>query len=217
MLRECDINEISDGKRYQANDLVKLGCNDCKGCHSCCEGMEDTIVLDPYDIYRLTRNLEMDFTQLMQGRIALHVEEGLILPHLAMSEETGVCSFLNEEGRCSIHAHRPGICRLFPLGRIYENDGFSYFLQVNECVRENRTKEKIKNWLNTPRLKDYEAFILKWHNYTKEMQAFLVGREDAKDWNMLHLQMFYMMPYASEDFYEEFEVRLAEMKKRMVM
>ncbi len=217
MLRECDINEISDGKRYQANDMVKLGCNDCKGCHSCCEGMEDTIVLDPYDIYRLTRNLEMNFTQLMQGRIALHVEEGLILPHLAMSEETGACSFLNEEGRCSIHAHRPGICRLFPLGRIYENDGFSYFLQVNECVRENRTKEKIKNWLNTPRLKDYEAFILKWHNYTKEMQAFLVGREDAKDWNMLHLQMFYMLPYETEDFYEEFEVRLAEMRKRMVM
>ena len=217
MLRECDINEISDGKRYQANDMVKLGCNDCKGCHSCCEGMEDTIVLDPYDIYRLTRNLEMDFTQLMQGRIALHVEEGLILPHLAMAEETGACSFLNEEGRCSIHAHRPGICRLFPLGRIYENDGFSYFLQVNECARENRTKEKIKNWLNTPRLKDYEAFILKWHNYTKEMQAFLAGREDAKDWNMLHLQMFYMMPYESEDFYEEFEVRLAEIKRRMSM
>ena len=215
MLRECDINEISDGKRYQANDMVKLGCNDCKGCHSCCVGMEDTIVLDPYDIYRLTKNLDLDFTRLMQGRIALHVEEGLILPHLAMAEETGACSFLNEEGRCSIHIHRPGICRLFPLGRIYENDGFSYFLQVNECVRENCTKEKIKNWLNTPRLKDYEAFILKWHNYTKEMQAFLKNREDAKDWNMLHLQMFYMMPYESADFYEEFEVRLADMKKRM--
>ena len=127
MLRECDINEISDGKRYQANDMVKLGCNDCMGCHSCCEGMEDTIVLDPYDIYRLTKNLDLDFTRLMQGRIALHVEEGLILPHLAMDEETGACSFLNEEGRCSIHAHRPGICRLFPLGRIYEDGGFSYF------------------------------------------------------------------------------------------
>ena len=217
MLRECDINEISDGKRYQANDMVKLGCNDCKGCHSCCVGMEDTIVLDPYDIYRLTKNLDLDFTRLMQGRIALHVEEGLILPHLAMDEETGACSFLNEEGRCSIHAHRPGICRLFPLGRIYEDGGFSYFLQVNECIRENRTKEKIKNWLNTPRLKDYEAFILKWHNYTKEMQTFLANREDAKDWNMLHLQTFYIMPYASEDFYEEFEVRLADMRKRMVM
>ncbi len=217
MLRECDINEISDGKRYQANDMVKLGCNDCKGCHSCCVGMEDTIVLDPYDIYRLTVNLGTDFQTLMQGQIAFHVEEGLILPHLAMSEETGACSFLNEEGRCSIHAHRPGICRLFPLGRIYEDGGFSYFLQVNECVKENRTKEKIKNWINTPRLKDYEAFIQKWHNYTKEMQSFLAHREDAKDWNMLHLQMFYMMPYESEDFYEEFEVRLADMKKRMVM
>lgn len=217
MLRECDINEISDGKRYQSNDMVKLGCNDCKGCHSCCVGMDDTIVLDPYDIYRMTANLGMDFQNLMQERIALHVEEGLILPHLAMSAESGACSFLNGEGRCSIHPYRPGICRLFPLGRIYENGGFSYFLQVNECVKENRTKEKIKNWINTPRLKDYEAFILKWHNYTKEMQAFLTDREDAKDWNMLHLQMFYMMPYESDDFYEEFEVRLADMKKRMLM
>lgn len=215
MLRECDINEISDGKRYCANDMVKLGCNDCRGCHSCCEGMEDTIVLDPYDIYRLTRNLDLDFQILMQERIALHVEEGLILPHLAMSELTGACSFLNEEGRCSIHAHRPGICRLFPLGRIYENGGFSYFLQVNECVRESRTKEKVKNWIDTPRLREYEAFILKWHNYIKEMQSFLEDKADAKDWNMLHLQMFYILPYESEDFYLEFEERLVDMKRRM--
>lgn len=215
MLRECDINEISDGKRYCANDMVKLGCNDCRGCHSCCEGMEDTIVLDPYDIYRLTRNLDLDFQTLMQERIALHVEEGLILPHLAMSELTGACSFLNEEGRCSIHAHRPGICRLFPLGRIYENGGFSYFLQVNECVRESRTKEKVKNWIDTPRLREYEAFILKWHNYIKEMQSFLKDKADAKDWNMLHLQMFYILPYESEDFYLEFEERLVDMKRRM--
>lgn len=215
MLRECDINEISDGKRYCANDMVKLGCNDCRGCHSCCEGMEDTIVLDPYDIYRLTRNLDLDFQILMQERIALHVEEGLILPHLAMSELTGACFFLNEEGRCSIHAHRPGICRLFPLGRIYENGGFSYFLQVNECVRESRTKEKVKNWIDTPRLREYEAFILKWHNYIKEMQSFLKDKADAKDWNMLHLQMFYILPYESEDFYLEFEERLVDMKRRM--
>lgn len=216
MLRECDINEISDGKRYQANDMVKLGCNDCKGCHSCCEGMEDTIVLDPYDICRLTVNLGTDFQSLMQGRIALHVEEGLILPHLSMAGVKGACSFLNEEGRCSIHAYRPGICRLFPLGRIYEGEGFSYFLQVNECVKENRTKEKVKNWIDTPRLKEYEAFILKWHNYTKQMQAFLAQREDAKDLNLLHLQIFYIMPYGSMDtFYEEFENRLAEMTARM--
>ena len=32
--------------------------------------------------------------------------------------------FLNEQGRCSIHDSRPGFCRLFPLGRFYENGGF---------------------------------------------------------------------------------------------
>ena len=218
MLRECDINEISDGKRYGSGDMAKLGCNDCKGCHSCCEGMEDTIVLDPYDICRMTVNLGTDFQSLMQGRIALHVEEGLILPHLYMREDTKACSFLNEEGRCGIHAHRPGICRLFPLGRIYEEDGFSYFLQVNECVKENRTKEKIKNWIDTPRLKTYEEYILKWHNYTKKMQAFLFDQENVKDWNLLHLQIFYIMPYGSEDtFYEEFENRLADMLNRITV
>lgn len=209
MLRECDINEISDGKRYQSNDMVKLGCNDCEGCHACCEGMDDTVVLDPYDICRLTTNLHTDFQIMMQGKIALHVEEGLILPHLAMSGNSKACSFLNEKGRCSIHPFRPGICRLFPLGRIYEDSAFSYFLQVNECAKENRTKEKIKNWLDTPHLKEYENFILKWHNYTKEMQQFLAEREDAKDWNLRHLQFFYIMPYGSmESFYEEFDVRL---------
>lgn len=212
MLRECDMNEISDGRRYRANDLVKVGCNDCKGCHSCCEGMDDTIVLDPYDICRLTVNLSQTFEGLMSGRVGLHVEEGVILPHLLMQENTGACSFLNAEGRCSIHAYRPGICRLFPLGRIYEEDGFSYFLQVNECTRENRTKEKVKNWMDTPRFKEYEAFVLQWHNYVKILQNKLQERDDAKNLNMMHLQIFYIRPYQSMDtFYEEFAGRMQEM------
>lgn len=212
MLRECDMNEISDGRRYRANDLVKVGCNDCKGCHSCCEGMDDTIVLDPYDICRLTVNLNQNFEVLMSGRVGLHVEEGVILPHLLMQENTGACSFLNAEGRCSIHAYRPGICRLFPLGRIYEEDGFSYFLQVNECTKENRTKEKVKNWMDTPRFKEYEAFVLQWHNYVKILQNKLQERDDAKNLNMMHLQIFYIRPYQSMDtFYEEFAGRMQEM------
>ena len=32
MIRELDLNEISDGKKYSSNDMVKLGCEECKGC-----------------------------------------------------------------------------------------------------------------------------------------------------------------------------------------
>ena len=35
-----DINEISDGKKYSISDMVKIGCDDCKGCSACCRQME---------------------------------------------------------------------------------------------------------------------------------------------------------------------------------
>ena len=49
MKRYIDLNEISDGKLYTANDLVKADCHDCKGCSACCQGMGSSIVLDPMD------------------------------------------------------------------------------------------------------------------------------------------------------------------------
>ena len=57
MLRNIDLDEISDGKLYTAGDLAKVGCQDCEGCCDCCCQMGDTIILDPLDVW-----------QLMQGR-----------------------------------------------------------------------------------------------------------------------------------------------------
>ena len=53
MLRELDFNEISDGKFYQSQDMVRADCGGCKGCSSCCRGMDSSIVLDPLDVTRL--------------------------------------------------------------------------------------------------------------------------------------------------------------------
>lgn len=32
MRREVTLEEISDGRLYEANDMVKADCQDCKGC-----------------------------------------------------------------------------------------------------------------------------------------------------------------------------------------
>ena len=56
---------------------------------------------------------------------------------------------MNDAGRCSIHPYRPGICRLFPLGRYYEEDGFRHILQIHECEKTNRSKVKIRKWMDT--------------------------------------------------------------------
>ena len=57
MKRNVTLEEISDGNLYEANDMVKADCQDCAGCHDCCEGMGDSVVLDPMDVYRLCTNL----------------------------------------------------------------------------------------------------------------------------------------------------------------
>ena len=54
MERNVTMAEISDGKLYSRDDMVRAGCDDCRGCSACCRGMGNSIVLDPYDVYRLT-------------------------------------------------------------------------------------------------------------------------------------------------------------------
>ena len=116
MEREIDLGQVSDGKLYAANDLVKVGCSDC-GCGTCCQNMGTSIILDPYDIWQLQAGLGKGFAELMaEGRIELNMQDGLILPNLKLAGEGESCTFLNAEGRCSIHSFRPGFCS-FPLGR----------------------------------------------------------------------------------------------------
>lgn len=211
MERNVRIEEISDGKLYSVNDMVKAGCDDCKGCSACCQGMGSSIILDPYDVYRLTTGLNIKFEELLISHVDLNVVEGIILPNLKMNGKNESCTFLNEEGRCSIHAHRPGICRIFPLGRIYENGSFQYFLQVHECKKQNRTKVKVKKWIDTPEIAKNEAFINTWHYFLKEVTAKLktLSEESVKQINMYILNVFFITLYEKErDFYSQFEERI---------
>ena len=210
MKRNVSLEEISDGKLYTSNDMVKADCGDCAGCSACCHGMGESIVLDPLDIYRLTTNLEMSFEALLTQYIELNVVDGVILPNLKMAGPEEACGFLNEKGRCSIHSHRPGICRLFPLGRFYEDGDFKYFLQTNECKKENRTKVKVKKWIDTPNLKQYEEFVNDWHNFLLNIQEIASDCDEtsAKQISMFILQNFYMKPYdRSKEFYPQYEER----------
>lgn len=207
-----NLEEISDGKVYYLRDMVRAACNDCEGCHACCEDMGDSIILDPLDVYLLQKNLGVSVESLIEKRIELRMVEGLILPNMMMSGETNCCTFLNEEGRCSIHAFRPGICRVFPLGRIYDEDGLSYFLQKEGCVKPNRSKVKVSKWLDTPELRKNQQYLIDWHDFRKQMEAVIEDTEDEKTVKMITmflLNTFFIQPYdVNADFYEQFYARL---------
>lgn len=217
MKRNVSLEDISDGKLYEANDLVKADCGGCDGCSACCQGMGQSVILDPLDVHRLVNGLNMSMEQLLQDKLELNVVDGIILPNLQMNNRQEACGFLNENGRCSIHPYRPGICRLFPLGRYYENGSFKYFLQINECRKQNRFKVKVKKWIDTPQLKEYEQFVADWHYFLNDVEELLKKAEGEmpKTINMYILQQFYMKAFMGDDFYGQFAVRMQEARQAL--
>ncbi len=213
-----NLRKITDGRFYSANDMVKVGCHDCAGCSTCCKDMGNSILLDPYDVYRLSKGLGMSIEELFGGPVELGMQEGLILPNLRMvqkgMEQVPSCSFLNEEGRCRIHAYRPGICRLFPLGRNYEGDTMNYFLLTKECPAENKTKMKVNKWLDCGNVREYEKYLVTWHAFTKRVREKVLENScteaAAKQITMLMLQVFYMKEYSGENFFDAFYQRMEE-------
>ena len=220
MKRNVDINEISDGRLYSSGDMVKADCHDCAGCSDCCRGMGSSIILDPMDIWRMRRGIHKDFQALLEaGNIELNIVDGIILPNLKMDSVRDACPFLDEQGRCSIHSWRPGLCRLFPLGRYYEENGFKYFIQIHECRKQDRGKIKIKKWLGIPNLKAYENYIMEWHSFLNQCENELdtLSEENVRILTLYVLRRFYETAYMAADengFYEEFAARLGEVKEK---
>lgn len=228
MYRDQTIEEIYDGKFYGINDLAKIGCDGCRGCSACCHGMGGSIVLDPLDVHRLAAGIGTTPAGLLQehrevlpgtnetvicsARMELGMVDGLILPHLKLDGEEEACTFLNAEGRCSVHGFRPGVCRLFPLGRYYDGSGdYRYIVQAGECPYPAKSKVKIKRWIDTPDYARYHAFVLRWHEAQKAVQRAVAEAtpEQARGICVKVLQMFYLTPYPQDGFFEEFERRVA--------
>lgn len=199
---------------YSSNEMARLGCNECSGCSSCCRGMGQSILLDPYDLYQLQAATGQTFAQLMQEKIELHVEDGLILPSIKMQSGLDACGFLNSENRCSIHRYRPGLCRLFPLGRNYDEKGLRYFLLDDACKIQNRTKIKIKKWLGIETLPKYEQFLFDWHDLRREIQTQIMDRQSdayTQKINVKFLETYYQRPYdTGKEFFDQFEERKKE-------
>lgn len=203
-------------KFYDLNDLVRADCHDCQGCSSCCRDMGDSILLDPYDAYQLQREGKPVSVLLESGVVALTVWAGMILPHLQMNEMTGACSFLSDGGRCEIHGYRPGMCRLFPLGRNFTEGKMNYFLLENACANRSRSKIRVSRWMGIEPADRYHEFVLAWHDFRHEMVELLeeAAEDSAKHLNMYLLHTFFLTSYdAAEDFYPQFESRVQRIRE----
>lgn len=192
MVRQLDLSKYTDGRKYTKDDKARIACDDCKGCSKCCQNMGNSIVVDPWDVRLLKQRLNTNFDGLLQTILELNMVDGLILPNIKMQEGTDACIFLNIEGRCNIHESRPGFCRLFPLGRLYESEeDFVYINQVHECPYKGKEKIRIKDWLDVPNIDDYEQYIKEWHKFLIDKRREVVANPDKAKEICLEVLKYY--------------------------
>jgi hypothetical protein len=209
MIRDCNFEEISDGRTYDLNDMVKCDTNGCIGCHKCCTNVGSSIVLTPYDVSAVKKITDKDFQTLInEGYIELNMVDGLILPNIKIAEGRG-CSFLNAEGRCSIHAARPDICRLYPLGRIYLDGSYKYFLQKDECAGRVKSKIKVKKWINAENSEAEKKFILAWHDLVRRLGDYNVkARNEGRGEKLNDIAMYVLNTFYVSDIAADYQAQL---------
>ena len=93
---------------------------ECRGCSRCC--YDKSIHVNPYEVARLARNRGVNTTEFLTRYCD---SNGMKLNRT----EQGACVFLTPDG-CGVHADRPLVCRLYPLGRRVGVDGEETFREV---------------------------------------------------------------------------------------
>ncbi|MGE5385530.1 MAG: YkgJ family cysteine cluster protein [Betaproteobacteria bacterium] len=94
----------------------------CNRCLHCCR--DKKIQLNPYEVARLAANRGLSTTEF----IARHTNGG---GTVLGTQADGTCTFLGPAG-CTVHADRPLVCRLYPLGRYVDFSGTETFAQIEQ-------------------------------------------------------------------------------------
>lgn len=148
-------NETYDIEMLEDKKVV-TGCN---SCGQCCRNRND-ILLKPIDIYKMSKELNISPIQLINKYCEVYIGETSKLPVVSVKfrdnlfDKTTICPFLKKVNEktyhCRIHNSKPGVCKIYPLGRINSgNDNETmYFKQPITCVKKEDQKEyTFEEWL----------------------------------------------------------------------
>lgn len=142
----------------------------CNACGRCCRGKR--IQVSPFEMAALA------------GFLGISTEEALrrfcdddIPIYLRWAADKS-CIFFDSERGCTVHAARPLVCRLYPLGRTLNRDGLETFTsatphpQTEGVYSRNGT---VADWIRSQRA---DAYIAEVDNYYR-LYLELVARLEA--------------------------------------
>lgn len=111
----------------------------CNNCKRCCHNK--LIQVNPYEAVRLASHLGVSTGEFARDCL----DDNVFLKRTP----DGACIFLGEGG-CSVHPHRPLVCRIYPLGRHVAGSGgetFTHFAPHPQSAGEYGHDKTIEDYL----------------------------------------------------------------------
>lgn len=151
----------------------------CRGCGKCCKNRFD-LLLTPRDLFNIARGLGIPINKVIKQFCEPYVGADSQAPIIRIKPQgrQNACPFLSGK-RCGIHAIKPGICAMFPIGRIHIRDTDSdemirtkYIIQPTECGATNE-KHTIRSWLSRFHIELDDPFPLQWANTFAQVSMIL--------------------------------------------
>lgn len=149
-------------------DLMQLSCG-INGCSSNCCAKSAPIILNPYELALICRASGMSYEDLLDF---VDTDRAKGFP-LVMLPRDPACHFWTGKG-CRIYNARPLACRLFPLGRVFDN-GRSHLVLPKLNVCRGLTSSSTKSVLDYLRDQDTALFIEmadQWIAFVSEIEKF---------------------------------------------
>ena len=118
-----------------------FGCHPDIACFTeCCRELD--LVLTPYDVLRLCKELQMKSAAFIERYVVLELDEKGVFPvlYLGMVDDgRASCPFISKNG-CRVYNGRPGACRAYPVGRGITLDSNGKKQELYVLVREEHCK-----------------------------------------------------------------------------
>jgi len=156
----------SDAAAMEINDPVGLTCG-AAGCDANCCKNGPHIILNPYEISLICSASGLSYEDLLD---VVETDRVNGFP-LVMLPRDPACHFWTEQG-CRIYSNRPLACRLFPLGRVFDN-GRSYFVMPGRNLCAGLAPSPTRTLGDYLREQDTETQIRmadRWIEFVTEME-----------------------------------------------
>lgn len=158
---ETEFTPLSPDAPFRFSCHARVAC-----FNECCHDLNQ--FLTPYDILRLKNGLELTSTEFLEQYTTRHTGPETGLPIVALKPETAsgmACPFVRPSG-CSVYAHRPSSCRIYPIaraiarsretGRIQEHFAL---LKEPHCLGHGQDKHQtVREWIVNQELTVYNEF-----------------------------------------------------------